>query len=114
MMYFAHSLTTYSPKNRKNKELLEFIASREDILLPSEIDKDAFFEEIRNKVTYLNAKYPKVKEIKVTHSRYDIRASVRDNSGCPDEIFILRITRVRSTYRFTESQLIPEGGRNDE
>lgn len=100
-MFFAHNLTTYSPKNKKNAELVEFVKSKENVFIPSELDKDAFVMEISTKIDELNVKYPKVKEIKLVADNYGVRASIYSN-GVPDEVFILRITKVRSVFRFSE------------
>lgn len=104
MMYFTQSLTSYSPKNRAWKKLVDWIQSYEHVLIKDEVSLDALRMEIEAKVKEINAEHPKLKEILFSYDPRINSFTARVISvGCPDEVFILNYCRVKSYYQFSES-----------
>lgn len=62
--------------------------------------------EVQTKVTELNAKYPKVKELVFTARAS--QWSVKPIDSPDNYVFILDISKVRSTYKFLEQVGIPQ------
>lgn len=111
-MYFVYSLQPYSPKNRAWRELLEYVKQYEYVLIKDEISLDALIEELRMKVSEINTKYPKLKQIRFSSGKMavgvqQIDAST-DSMGCPDMIFFMNICRVHSVYQFSEKVTTPK------
>lgn len=108
MMYFTRSLTTYSPKNRACLKLTTWIAKYDHVLIKDEIALDAIKSEIETKVNEINTEHPKLKPILFRNNQSILRLSAQIvSAGCPDEIFILDICKVKGYYQFSEN-LSPE------
>lgn len=106
MMRFIHYIKTYSSTNKKGRELNEFISKFEDVLIYDELAFDALKQEVQTKVAELNAKYPKVKELVFTARAS--QWSVKPIDSPDNYVFILDISKVRSTYKFLEQVGIPQ------
>lgn len=111
MMYYIEKPQTYSPVNRKCREVLEFIEKFENCLITDDISLDALIEEIRHKLDELNEAYPRTK-------RLVIRGDKRRLDCCPEGrecnceyVFLMNFHPVRRTYRFAEqAAVLKEGG----
>ena len=111
MMYYIEKPQTYSPSNRKCREVCEFIKKFENCLITDVISLDALKEEIRHKLEELNEAYPRTKRLvlRADNSRLDCCPEGRE---CNYEyVFIMTIHPVRKTYRFAEqAAVLKEGG----
>lgn len=104
MMFFTQSLATYAAKNRACLKLNTWLAQFDHILIKDELALDALKSEIEAKVNEINAEHPKLKQITFRYNKSILRISGQIMSaGCPDEIFMLNICRVKSYYQFSET-----------
>lgn len=99
-MYFIHYIKTYSSTNKKGRELNEFISKFEDTLIYDELALDTLKQEIENKVTELNLKYPNVQEF-IPHFSKD-QLYVKAKNSTDTYVFFISFSKVRSTYKFLE------------
>ncbi len=63
MKYFAKIRATYVPKNRAHKEIQDYVLSIDNNLLNSEEHKDRFIADIKEKLTDINTKNNRCKDI---------------------------------------------------
>ncbi|MBR3987516.1 MAG: hypothetical protein IKK04_10240 [Bacteroidales bacterium] len=116
MMYYIEKPNTWSPANRKCKELQEYVDQFKNCLIPDDLSRDALIEDIRHKVEELNQAYPRTKKLVVTldHHHHDFISCQPEFRKIEDEyVFTIRLLPVRRTYRFSESaaaSLLKEGG----
>jgi hypothetical protein len=100
--YITHSLRTYSPKNKKWMDIIEFIQPFNNIIIPDRLSLDAFINTVEHKISHLNRLYPKTKPLKLSFDHEQLRVSHITN-GCPEEAFILHINKVRGIFQFAEN-----------
>ncbi len=97
-MFFSKNLTTYSPKNKASVEMIKFISSFDNILFTDEKSVKNFISAIRTEVDRINEKYSKSRPIKFEASLPRLEAYLPTLSGCPDQIFIIDICKVKDVY----------------
>lgn len=106
MSFFVQYLNTYAAKNRACKKVIDYVEKYKYVLIRDECSRDALVEELRAKVTQINAEHPKLKPIRFSAGNmgggsFRIDASI-DKMGCPDMVFTMNIVNVRSIYQFSE------------
>ena len=103
-MFFTQSLSTFSPKNRAWKKLVDWIRQYEHILIKAEIE---------SKIEEINAEHPKLKQIVFSGDNNRISGCFSAkvmSCGCPDIIFTLNYCTVKRSYEFSENNNIQIGG----
>lgn len=113
MMFFTRSLSTFSPKNRAWKKLVDWIRQYEHILIKDECSLDAMKAEIESKIEEINAEHPKLKQIVFSGDNNRISGCFSAkvmSCGCPDIIFTLNYCTVKRSYEFSENNNIQIGG----
>lgn len=66
MKWAISNVYVYSPLNKKQSEFIKWAEGWRYSLLPTDLDKDAFINEVRYHVNALNERYPKTKPFNVT------------------------------------------------
>lgn len=108
MMFFVKSLTTYAAKNRACLKLNTWLTQFDHVIIKDDVALDALKATIEAKVNEINTEHPKLKQIGFRYNKSLLRISSQIMSaGCPDEIFILDICKVKGFYQFSET-LSPE------
>lgn len=113
MKYFIERPATWSPANKKCKELLDFVEQFENTLIPDDLSRDALVEDIRHKVEELNQAYPRTKPLTVTDRDNHIACFPQNPTFADEYVFTIRTEPVRRTFRFSEkaaASLLKEGG----
>ena len=106
MMFFTQGLTTFSPKNRAWKKLVDWIQQYEHVLIKDECSLDAMKVEIESKIKEINAEHPKLKQIDFCGDTNRISGCFSAkvmSCGCPDIIFTLNYCTVKKSYEFSEN-----------
>lgn len=112
-MFFTQSLSTFSPKNRAWKKLVDWIRQYEHILIKDECSLDAMKAEIESKIEEINAEHPKLKQIVFSGDNNRISGCFSAkvmSCGCPDIVFTLNYCTVKRSYEFSENNNIQKGG----
>lgn len=115
MMFFTQGLTTFSPKNRAWKKLVDWIQQYEHVLIKDECSLDAMKVDIESKIKEINAEHPKLKQIDFCGDTNRISGCFSAkvmSCGCPDIIFNLYYCIVKRSYQFSENNNIQEGGQH--
>jgi hypothetical protein len=113
MKWFVNYAFSYSPVNEKAKELGVWVDSFKHTLLTDDLSKDAFIEEARMVLVFLNKKYPKTKPIFLNCADIDRGGCFRlsfDLAKDTKTIAYMDIVKVLQEYRFRENgnALLPE------
>lgn len=66
MKWAISDVTVYSPLNKKQSEFIQWAEGWKYSLLPRDLDKDAFINEVRHYANALNERYPKTKPLQVS------------------------------------------------
>lgn len=101
-MYYIDKVNTWSPANRKWKEVQAFVTEFRQTLIPDDDAAKALVEEIRQKVEELNKDYPRTQRIKVIQRGNFVCC---DNEECKVDdkhVFTFHIEKVRQTYKTLE------------
>lgn len=100
MKYFIERPATWSPANKKCKELLDFVGQFRNTLITDDISRDALVEDIRHKVEALNQAYPRTRRLVVRFDRRDNYVFCQPEiHRIEDEyVFIIRFIPVENTY----------------
>ena len=112
-MYFISKVSTWSPANRKCKELQEYIDQYNNCLIADECSLDALTEEIRRKVEELNQAYPRTKRLQLTLHNLYVSCGSGESLCESNYVFAFHVHPVHRTYRFSEQVPAPaltEGG----
>ena len=111
MMYYIEKPQTYSPSNRKCREVLEFIKKFENCLIADDCSRDALIEEIRHKLEALNEAYPRTKRLIIREGKGSRLDCCPEGRECNYEyVFLMEIHPVRKTYRFAEQAAVLKKG----
>jgi len=111
MMYFIQRINTWSPANRKCKELQEYVDQFKNCLIPDDLSRDALIEDIRHHVDTLNQAYPRTKKLAVDFNDNFLSCFPEDRQVADQYVFTFHILPVRRTYRYFEDVNLPlEGG----
>ncbi len=110
MMYYIERPSTWAAANRKQAELLEYIAKFRNCLIADELSRDAMVAEIRHRVDELNLAYPKTKELAVrTNVDGDyLECKPKQTRFYYDYVFTIRFHPVMTTYKFSEKVTLSE------
>jgi hypothetical protein len=101
MKWVISDVTVYSPQNKKQGEFNDWAEGWKYSLLPRDIDKDAFIEEVRYHIKALNEYYPKTKPLCVTkHGTPDFQLCVEID--CMHTVAIFRVIPIVNEFRFSE------------
>ena len=109
--YITHSLITYSPKNVKQSEMQDIAKRYENIIIYDQLSLDALKMEIRSEMETLDKKYPRTKAMRFYCREYNSRSMRIEvavpgaNSDLDNDVFFLKIDKVKSLYRFSENCL---------
>lgn len=113
MMYYIEKPNTWSPANKKCKELQEFVGQFKNCLIADDLSLDALVEEIRHKVEELNQAYPRTKCLAFSRENLYIACFPEHVSADYQYVFTFHINPVRRIYKFAEkvnTSLLTEGG----
>lgn len=103
MKYFIYNVMTYSPKNKAQKEICDFVRKYENLLIYGEDNFNIIHDEIIEKIMSINEKYPKTKPILFENSDSQMRCKA---SGALDGyVFLISYKRVKHEF--------PKGGKNE-
>lgn len=98
MMYYIDKVNTWSPANRKWKEVQSFALEFGQTLIPDEVGAKELVEELRMKVEELNEAYPRTQRIKVCQNGNFVFC-VNDEQKIVDQyVFTFHIMQVKRTY----------------
>lgn len=101
MKWVISDVTVYSPQNKKQSEFNDWAEGWKYSLLPRDIDKDAFIEEVRYHVKTLNVRYHKTRPLSVTkHGTPNFQLSVEID--CMHTVAIFRVIPIVNEFRFSE------------
>ncbi len=112
-MHYIEKPNTWSPANRKCKELQEYVDQFKNCLIPDDLSRDALIEDIRHKVDELNQAYPRTKKLVVNHHDNYVSCQPEFRKIEDEYVFTFHFLPVRRTYRFSEkaaASLLKEGG----
>lgn len=113
MMYYIEKPNTWSPANKKCKELQEFVGQFKNCLIADDLSLDALVEEIRHKVEELNQAYPRTKRLQLTRHNLYVSCGSGESLCESNYVFAFHVHPVHRTYRFSEQVPAPaltEGG----
>ena len=109
-MYYIDKINTWSPDNRKCKELQAFVTEFRQTLIPDDAAVEALMEEIRQRVEELNVAYPRTKRLEVRKDGNFV-ACYNDERKVDDQyVFTFHIEKVRQTYKTIEMMVDSKGG----
>lgn len=101
MKWAISNVSVYSPLNKKQSEFIKWAEGWRYSLLPTDIDKDAFINEVRHNVKALNERFPKTKPLQVSlHDSIVIRLSVDVESHA---VAFFDVIPLVNEFRFSES-----------
>lgn len=98
MMYYIDKVNTWSPANRKWKEVQSFALEFGQTLIPDEVGAKELVEELRKKVEELNEAYPRTKRIKVRQSGNFVSCDNEEPKIDDQHVFTFHIMPVKRTY----------------
>ena len=116
MKYFIDKVNTWSPANRKCKEVQAFVTEFRQTLIPDDAAVEALMEEIRQKVEELNEAYPRTKRLKVRKEGNFVACDNEDkkkplsDQAIADALNSMGLGVARRTvakYRETELKILP-------
>ncbi len=105
MKYFIDKVNTWSPANRKCKEVQAFVTEFRQTLIPDDAAVEALMEEIRQKVEELNEAYPRTKRLKVRKEGNFVACDNEDKKLDDQYVFTFHIEKVRQTYKTLEQMV---------
>ena len=101
MKWAISNVSVYSPQNKKQSEFNMWAESWCYSLLPTDLDKDAFINEVRYHVNALNERYPKTKPLNVTmHGKPNFQLTVEID--CMHTVAIFSVIPLVNEFRFSE------------
>ncbi len=110
MKYFIDKVNTWSPANRKCKELQSFVTEFRQTLIPDDAAVEELMKEIQQKVDELNKTYPRTKRLEVRKDGNFV-ACYNDERKVDDQyVFTFHIEKVRQTYKTLEMMVDSKGG----
>lgn len=98
MMYYIDNVNTWSPANRKWKEVQSFAQEFKQTLIPDEIAAKELVEELRKKVEELNETYPRTKRLKVRQMGNFVSCDNEEPKVDDQHVFTFHIMEVKRTY----------------
>lgn len=105
MMYYIDAVNVWSPANNKCIKVQGFVKEFRQTLIPGEAAVDALVKEVQEKVTELNALYPRTKTLRVTREGNQVYCNVWGNRADGEFVFTFKIEKVRRTYTTLETML---------
>lgn len=101
MKWAISNVSVYSPQNKKQGEFNNWAEGWRYSLLPTDLDKDAFINEVRYHVKVLNDRYPKTKPLNVTkHGKPNFQLTVEID--CMHTVAIFSVIPLVNEFRFSE------------
>ncbi len=105
MKYFIDKVNTWSPANRKCKEVQAFVTEFRQTLIPDDAAVEALMEEIRQKVEELNEAYPRTRRLKVRKEGNFVACDNEEPKVDDQHVFTFHIEKVRQTYKTLEQMV---------
>ena len=100
--YYIDKVSTWSPSNRKCKDVQSFVTEFRQMIIADDAAVEAFVKEIRQKVEELNDRYPRTKRLTVKKEGNFV-ACVNEERKLDDQyVFTFHIEKVRQTYKTLE------------
>ena len=109
MKYFIDKVNTWSPANRKCKEVQSYVTEFRQTLIPDDAAVEALVEEIRQKVEELNEAYPRTKRLKLRKDNSFVSCNNEEPKVDDQYVFTFHIEKVRQTYKPLEHMVDGNG-----
>ena len=100
--YYIDKVSTWSPSNRKCKDVQSFVTEFRQTLIPDDAAVEALMDEIRQKVEELNGLYPRTKQLKVCKKGNFVSCVNEDRRLDDQYVFTFHIEKVRKIYETLE------------
>lgn len=98
MMYYIDKVNTWSPANRKWKEVQSFALEFGQTLILDEVAAKELVEELRKKVEELNEAYPRTKRLRVRQMSNFVSCDNEEPRVDDQHVFTFHIMAVKRTY----------------
>lgn len=98
MMYYIDKVNTWSPANRKWKEVQSFALEFGQTLIPDEVAAKELVEELHKKVEELNEAYPRTKRLRVRQMSNFVSCDNEEPRIDDQRVFTFHIMEVKRTY----------------
>lgn len=116
MRFFISKMDDYSVVNNKGLALQKWLRDFGHRLLPNELSKDAFIEELRQKIADLDKQFPRSRSLTLSRTSIDnglsLHVSVYPKENPDKTVVRFYIHKVTGDYCFNEKVSIEsqEGG----
>lgn len=96
-------VSVYSPTNKKQKEFTTWAENWCNSLLPTDIDKDAFVNEVHYHTKILNERFPKTKPLRV-NVYGDKQIQIRIDTDEMHSVAIFELIPLIKEFKFSEKK----------